>query len=93
MDREIVALRDDVDDMLEVTKVEIRVDALCIEVESEIDEVDIAGTFAVSEQTALDSVTTSEKSKFGGSDSSTCPRASVLSAFLNCNGRHKPLSL
>lgn len=78
VDREIVTLGDDVDDMLKVAEVEIRVDALGVEVQGEVDEIDVAGTFAVSEQTALDSVATSKESKFGGSNSSTYSRVSVL---------------
>lgn len=78
MDREIVTLRDNVDDMLKIAEVEIRVDALGVEIQGEVDEIDVAGTLAVSEQTALDSVATSKKGKFGGSNSSTYSRASVL---------------
>lgn len=93
MDREIIALCDDVDDMLKIAEVEIRVDALGVEVQGEVDEIDVAGTFAVSEQTALDSVATSKESKFGGSNSSTYWRASVLQTIRECNGKHKPRSL
>lgn len=78
VDREIITLRDDVDDMLKIAEVEIRVDALGVEVQGEVDEIDVAGTFTVSEQTAFDSVATSKKSKFSRSNSSTCSRASVL---------------
>lgn len=93
VDRKIIALCDDVDDMLKIAEVEIRVDALGVEVQGEIDEIDVAGTFAVSEQTALDPVATSKESKFGSSNSSTCSKDSVLQTLLECNGRHKPRSL
>lgn len=49
MNGEIVTLRDDVDDMLKVAEVEIRMNALGVVVQSKVDKVDVACPFAISE--------------------------------------------
>lgn len=43
-----------------------------VEVESESDEVDVSGSLSVSEDTSLDSVTSSEESELSGGNSSSC---------------------
>jgi hypothetical protein len=61
---EIVALGDNFNDGLDVAEVDFWVDTLCIEVESEVDEVDVSGAFAVTEEAALDTVGTAEDPEF-----------------------------
>lgn len=42
-----------------------------VHVESESDEIDVSGTFTVSKETSLNSVSSGHKSKFGSGDSSS----------------------
>jgi hypothetical protein len=56
MDREVVTLSDDVDDALYIAEVDVGVDTLGVEVESKIDEVDVAGAFSVAKQASLNTI-------------------------------------
>lgn len=60
MDRDVVALSDDVNDTLHVAKVKIGMDSLSVEVEGEVDDIDVSCAFAVTEETAFDTVGASE---------------------------------
>jgi hypothetical protein len=59
---------DDFDAFFEVGEVQLGADTLSVHVESEGDEVDVSGTFTVSEEATLYSVGTGHKSKFGSGD-------------------------
>lgn len=66
---EVVALRDGIDDIVEVGEVELRGNALGVKVEGEGDDVDVAGALAVPEEAALDAVGSGHEAEFGGGDS------------------------
>ena len=58
----VVAGSDDIDDTLQIAKVEVRCNTLGVEVESEVHNVDVSGPFAVSKQTTLNTICTCHKS-------------------------------
>jgi len=72
VDGKSVALGDGVDDRDEIGEIDSRGDSLGVEVESESDKVDVSGSLSVSEDTSLDSVTSSEESELSGGNSSSC---------------------
>jgi hypothetical protein len=72
VDREIIALGNYVDDRLDIADIEIGRDALGVEVESKVDEIDVACAFAVPEEAAFDAIATCENGQFCGSNSSSC---------------------
>lgn len=67
MHRQLIALRDDVDDRLDVAKVDIWRDTLRVQVESDLYEIDIAGALAIPEQTAFHSLRPCEDAELCGS--------------------------
>lgn len=60
MDGDVVALRHDFDNSIEVGEVDFGMDALGVEVQSQVYQVNVARALPVAEQTALNSVSTSE---------------------------------
>jgi hypothetical protein len=68
------AFGDGIGDGLEVGEIDVGGDALGVEVEGEGDKVDVAGSLAVSEEAALDSVSSSEETELGGGDSGSYVR-------------------
>ena len=72
MHRQIIALGDNVDDMLNVVKFDVRVDTLRIIVQCEIDEVDIPCALPISEEATFDAVTSCKNAKFSCGDASPC---------------------
>jgi hypothetical protein len=64
MHGEVVALSDNVNDTMNITKVEIRGNTLGVQIQSKVDQVNIACTFAVSEQTAFDALAACKDAKF-----------------------------
>ena len=70
MDGDVVALGHDVSDGIEVGEVYFGVNALGVEVQSQVHQVDIAGTLPVAEQTAFNTISTSELCELGGRNSS-----------------------
>ena len=67
MDGEVSAGGNDVDDGLDIAEVQLGVDTLGIELQSESDQVDASCAFAVAEETALDTITAREKTKLASS--------------------------
>src|SRR3546814_7895619 len=61
VDRELVAIFDRGDDLVDVREVELWVDALRVHVERDGDEAGVAGALAVAEQAALDAVAAREQ--------------------------------
>jgi hypothetical protein len=55
-------------DGVDVREVEVRMDALRVEVEGERHQVDVAGALAVAEQAALDPVGAGHQAQLGGGD-------------------------
>lgn len=70
MDGEVVALRHDFDDSVEIGEVNFGVDTLSIEVQGQVHQVDVACALPVTEQTPLDAIGTSELSELCGRNSS-----------------------
>src|SRR3546814_11339207 len=68
VDRELVAIFDRGDDLVDVREVELWVDALRVHVERDGDEAGVAGALAVAEQAALDAVAAREQSQLGRRD-------------------------
>ena len=66
--RQLRAFLDGARNAVDVGKIELRVDALRVEIEREGDKIDVAGAFAVSEETALDALGTGHHRQFGGGD-------------------------
>jgi hypothetical protein len=58
----------DLADLVDVGEVEVRVDAVRVEVQGDDDDVEVAGAFAVAEERALDAVGAGEQGEFGGGD-------------------------
>jgi len=52
----LVALGNNIDDSLDIAEIDVRADALRVQVESDLDQIDIACPFAISEKTAFDSL-------------------------------------
>jgi len=71
MDREIITSGDSVDHTLEIVEIEVRLDSLGIQVEGEINEVNVARSFSVSEETTLNAITACKDTKLGRSNAST----------------------
>ena len=63
VDGELVAIFDRRDDLVDVAEIEAGVQPLRVHVERQRDEIDIAGSLAITEQTAFDSVGAREKAK------------------------------
>ena len=59
MHRDLVAVFNRFDRLIDVRKIEFGVNALCVHVEGKGDEVDIAGTLAITKETALNTVSAS----------------------------------
>ena len=70
VDGKIVALSNDFDDVIEVGEVDFGMNALGVEVQSQVHQIYVAGTLPVAEQTTFDTVSTSELREFGGCNSS-----------------------
>lgn len=68
MDWKVITLRDNVYCSLQVAKVEIWRYTLGIEVQSEGDEINISGSFAISEETAFNTVSSSQDTKLCSCD-------------------------
>ena len=68
MDRQLVAFLDDPLRFVELREVELRVDALCQQIERDRDEVDVARPLAVAEERPLDAVGTRHQAELGGRD-------------------------
>lgn len=49
MNRQVIALRDDVDDRLDITEVDVGMNALSVQVKSEVHEIDVACAFSIAE--------------------------------------------
>lgn len=74
VDGNVGASRDDFDALFEVRKVQLGAHSLRVHVQRERDQVDVSGTFAVTEQATLDSVGTGHESQLGRGDT----RAAVV---------------
>ncbi len=74
MNRQLVAILDGLLDLVNVAEVEVRRDALRVEVEREVDDVDVAGPLAVAEEAALHAIGTCHHRKLGCGR----PRATVV---------------
>lgn len=81
--RDLVANLYSVDDTLEVRKVNVGVDALGIEIQTESDEVDVTGALAVAKEAAFDSVRASHLCQLGGSH---CAAAIVVRMKRHADG-------
>ena len=77
MDGKVVAGSDDIDDSLDIGEIDFGVDALCVEIEREVDEVDVACTLAVPKQASLDTVGASQLAKLSSSDTSAYMRITI----------------
>jgi hypothetical protein len=64
--RNVVALRNDLNALLKVRKVEFGRDTLGVHVQRERDEVDVSGSLSVSEEATLDTVGSREETELGG---------------------------
>lgn len=71
MDRKIIALRDDVDDALDIAKIQVRMDALSVEIECEVDNVDVSRAFTVAEQATFYSIRACKNGELGSCDTSS----------------------
>ena len=71
---EVVAGGDDVDDRLDVREVHFGMDTLCVEVKSEVDEVDVSCALAIAEQAPLNTVCSSQLSEFSSGNAGPCMR-------------------
>lgn len=71
MNRDLVGLLDNVDDSIDVGKVDFGVNTLGVEVQRQSDEVDVPGSFAISEKGAFDAVCAGHLSKLSSSDCAT----------------------
>jgi hypothetical protein len=80
VDGDVVALRHDVDDSIEVGEVDFGMDALSIEVQSQVHQVDVASTFPVAEQTAFNTVGTGELRELGSRNSGPWEEVSAMNA-------------
>ena len=65
MDRQLRAMLVIARHRVDVREIEVRHYSLCIEVERQRDEVDVAGTLAVAEQAALDAVGAGHQAQLG----------------------------
>jgi hypothetical protein len=72
MNRQVIALGDNVNNVLDVAEIDIRVDSLSVIVQGEIDEVDIPRTFPISKEAAFNTVCSGKNTKFGGGNASPC---------------------
>lgn len=68
MNREIIALRDDVDNTLDIAKVQVRLDALSVEIERKVDNVNVSRPLAVAKQATLYSIGACKNGKLGSCD-------------------------
>ena len=68
MDRKIIALRDDIDNALEIAEIQVRMDALSVKIKSKVDNVNISRPFAVTEQATFYSISTCKNGKLGSCD-------------------------
>ncbi|CAB4920730.1 unannotated protein [freshwater metagenome] len=63
--RDLVAVLDRSPHFIDVAEIDLRIDALAVEVHAEGDEADVAGALAVAEQAALDAIGTGHVAEFG----------------------------
>ena len=68
VDRELVAVFDRLDDLVDVREIEPGIDALRVHVERDGHEVAIAGALAIAEQAALDAVGARHQAQLGRGD-------------------------
>jgi hypothetical protein len=66
VNRQLVADLDVAADLVDIGKVELRIDALRVQVQRQRDQVNVAGALAVAEETALDAVGARHDSELGG---------------------------
>jgi hypothetical protein len=66
--RKVGAVLGSADDFAHVREIEVRPDALRVQVHSERDEADVARAFAVAEQAAFDAIRARHQRQFGGGD-------------------------
>jgi hypothetical protein len=71
MNGHVIALRDSVYNGLHVTEIQARMEALRVEIQSQVHKVDIASPFSIPKETSLNSVSASQQTEFGCSNSST----------------------
>ena len=72
MNRQVIALGDNVDNTLNVVEIDVWVDALCVVVQGEIDEVDVACTLPVSKEATFNAVCSSKNAKLSSGDTGPC---------------------
>lgn len=72
MNGQASTFRHRIHDREHVGKVELRGDTLRVQVEREGDDVNVSGTFTVTEDGTLDSVGTSEHTEFSGGNGTSC---------------------
>ena len=68
MDWKIITLCDDIDNALDIAEIQVRVDALSIEVESKVDNVNVSRPFAVAKQATFYSISACKNGKLGSCD-------------------------
>jgi hypothetical protein len=78
MDGQIIALCHSIYNGLYVIEIQARMDALGVEIQSQVYEVDISGAFSIAEKTTLNSIPASEEAKFGRRNSSTLMKPDKL---------------
>lgn len=68
MDRQVIALRHNVNDPLEVAEIQMRLDALRVQIKRKVDKVDVSCPFTIPKQATFDAVRSSKDSELGRCD-------------------------
>jgi len=71
MHRQLGATLDHADDAIHARQIELRVDALAVDIHRHGNDIHVAGAFAIAEQGALDPIGTGHDAKFGGGNPAT----------------------
>ncbi len=71
MYRELVAVLDDLYHPIHLRKAQLRIHAPAIEIHSQRDQTDVAGTLAIAEQTAFNAIGAGHHRQFGAGDAGT----------------------
>src|SRR5271165_5427117 len=71
MDRELVAMLDGTNDLVDVADLKVGIDALAEQIQRQGHDIDVAGTLTIAEERAFDAIGSGHNREFGGGDRSS----------------------
>ena len=71
VNRDLIAVLDGAAHLVDIAEIDLRIDALAVEIHAQCDEADVAGALAIAEQAALDAIGAGHVAEFRSSNSSS----------------------